>query len=133
MRAGIAVAAALFLVAALAFACGDGNGPPSPADEATQPANGETESTPDGNGGPPSLFDEIRDDFAGRLTAIGANIGFVPDDVRADLLDRCHALAEHASEDAVQRVCSGVERAMDTGDFGLIDLVLEQLEALEGG
>lgn len=130
----LATLVVLMLVAASALACGDddGNSPSRPTTNGTQPANGEQGSPTNADGEPPTAFEEARGDFAASLEAIGSNIGAVPEDVRADLLDRCNALAEYADGDDVESICSAVERAMDSGDFGLVDLVLEQLRELEG-
>ena len=102
------------LVLAAAFACGDGTGD-------------------GGNGGTPQgpSFEELRQDLLTQLDSIGANIGAVPDDIRNQILGQCRALDEFADDDEVDALCTAMQRAMDRGDPGLIDLVLENLATLE--
>ena len=124
MHRAIALLAAALLVATLAAACGDGGS------NGTTPSG--TASPSDGTSTNPGDFERARDAFAQQLGAIGANIGAVPDDVRAQLLGQCRALGDFADPGEVGQLCDEVQRAMDTSDPGLIDLVLNQLAQLQG-
>jgi hypothetical protein len=140
---------ALVLVAGLAgaafLACGGGDGGDAgdsatntpqrtTAPTATEPATATSTIEPAAT---PTLyavgetFLELRDGLAEALDSIGANIGAVPPDIRADLVARCQRLARFAAEDEVNVICDAIERAMDRGDPGLIELVLENLVTLE--
>lgn len=101
----------LLLAAALASACG----------------GGATPSAPDDGG---ASFEELRDTLRDRLDAIGVNIGAVPDDVRDQILAECRKLEQFVDEERVQGICGAIEQAIQQGDPGLIDLVLEELAAL---
>jgi hypothetical protein len=105
----------------------DANGAGTPAVSGTTTANGEAPE----EDGTPTAFENARDSFAARIQAMGPNIGAVPDDIRADLLLQCEALSEYADDGAVSDICGAVERAIDTGDFGLVDLILIDLDELE--
>ena len=120
-RSALALAAVLALAAA--FACGDGTGDGGNG-------NGPSGGTPDANGSGPS-FEELRQDLLTQLDGIGANIGAVPDDIRNQILGQCRALDEFADDDEVDALCTAMQRAMDRGDPGLIELVLENLATLE--
>ncbi len=85
----------------------------------------------DSPNGPNAIeFELARDALYQELDNYGANIGFLPDDVRDDLLASCHALDELAASDDVDEICTAIERAIADGDPGLIDLVLNELAAL---
>jgi hypothetical protein len=92
-----------------------------------------------GNGnGPTSIpnggsFVEARDALANRLAAMGPSIAELPQDVRDDLLSDCEALARYADEDEVEEICAALSRAIDRGDTGTVDIVVNQLRQLEEG
>lgn len=99
---------------AIFAACSDGGGS-GPGPDATETA---------------AAFETARDGLRDDLEAYGANIGSLPDDLRAALLNKCRELEAYASQDAVDDICSAVQRAIDDADPGLIDLVLNELSAL---
>ena len=80
--------------------------------------------------GTPTEFELARDALSDEPNRYGANIGALPDDVRDDLLASCRALDEFAASDAVDEICTAIERAIADGDPGLIELVLNELAAL---
>ena len=84
-------------------------------------------ATADGAAATPTPFEALRDAFIDDLTGIGVNIGAVPEDVREALLATCEELSAFTD---VEAVCGAVARAMDSGDSGLIDLVLDELAEL---
>jgi hypothetical protein len=136
MRRTLALACVLFGLTA-GLACDDSGAGSGPANDngnaEVPPGDGETAidgETPAADVSP-TAFEEARDSFAARVQAIGPNIGSVPDDIRGDLLTQCEALGEYADGGDVDDICSAVERAMNTGDFGLIDLILLDLAGLE--
>ncbi len=92
-------------------------------------SNGDTTPNPDGTDAP-AAFETARADLQADLEGYGENIGSLPNDIREDLLASCRELASYASDDAVDDICSAVERAIDNADPGLIDLVLNELDAL---
>lgn len=133
MSARLAIAAALFLGALLAFGCADGdaNGDRGNGDAGT-PAG---QASPGPNvtpldGGAPAGFEAERDALADRLDSIGVSIEFVPDDVREQLLSSCDALADYADEDEVNQICGVVEDALDNADPDLLELAVEELRQL---
>ena len=87
-------------------------------------------ATADGAAATPTAFEALRDELADDLEAIGVNIGAVPEDVREALLARCQELSAFADADLIEAICGAVARAMDSGDSGLIDLVLDELAEL---
>ncbi len=129
---GVAIIA---LIAALVAACGGGDGNSGanggPATATPPTGIGSPTFSSDGGVTTPTSFEEARDGLAAQLDAIGANIGAVPDDVREQILSLCRALGDFADRDEVDEVCQAIERAIDTDDPGLIDLVLNQLARLE--
>jgi hypothetical protein len=116
---------------ALSFACG-GNGA---GDGATPPA-----ATATGNGAPtrpptgqtPGSFEQARQSLIARLQDYSATIGALPDDLLAELLAQCDALAQ-ASDDAAgaQEICADIERAARVGDPGLVDRAIDRLGQLQ--
>lgn len=80
--------------------------------------------------GTPTRFEALRDGLRGQLEAIGDNIGTVPDDIRDQLLARCHELEEFVAPEVIADICGAIEQAIDGGDPGLIDLVLARLAEL---
>lgn len=103
----------------LAAACGGGasgpedEGTPSPTVEGTSVRSGATAA------------------LIARLDSIGVSIGAVPDDVRVDLLDQCRALEAVADRDRVDEICRGINEAIQQGDPGKMELVLNRLAELE--
>ena len=81
--------------------------------------------------GTPYSFAEFRDQFVSRLDAIGPNIGYVPPDVRQELLAQCREIALYVRQDAVTPLCDAISRAMDENDPDLLDVTIRQLQALE--
>ena len=105
---------ATLAAAAIIAACGgSGDGGPSP--NATDTA---------------AALETARAGLRSDLENYGANIGSLPDDIRADLLASCWELQSYAADDAVDDICSAVERAIDNADPGLIALILNELNAL---
>lgn len=123
----------LMLTVGLASACGGGNG----ADDGESPTGAilnRTESpapTVDGAESTPTGFEALRDALRDRLDTIGVNIAAVPDDVRDQILASCRELEAFVERDRIERACEAIEQAIEGGDPGLIDLVLEQLAELE--
>ena len=105
-RAGLAVLV-LIALGAIGAACGDSNG--------TDP-----NST--------ANFEQLRTSLRDRLDRVGANIGFVPDDVLEEMLNTCHELERFVNEDRIN--CDAIRRARDTSDPGLVDQIVVQLEQL---
>lgn len=103
---------------------GSPSGTEAPAGEQTPGANGAAATA---DGATPTAFEALRDAFIDDLAGIGVNIGAVPEDVREALLATCEELSAFAD---VEAVCGAVARAMDSGDSGLIDLVLDELAEL---
>ena len=103
---------------------GSPSGTEAPAGEQTPGANGAAATV---DGATPTAFEALRDAFIDDLAGIGVNIGAVPEDVREALLATCEELSAFAD---VEAVCGAVARAMDSGDSGLIDLVLDELAEL---
>lgn len=108
--------ALLTLTAALVIGCGGGGG-------------GGSDGGP--TKGSPEDFARDRDALMGELDAIGANIGAVPDDIREHLLRLCQDLEQYVDPEELETVCSAIDRAIEENDPGLIDLVLNELAALE--
>lgn len=108
------VIVALASVAAIVAACG-GGGDGGPGPNATDTA---------------AAFETARADLRADLEGYGENIGSLPADIREDLLAACRELDSYISKDEVDDICSAVERAIDDDDPGLIDLVLNELDAL---
>jgi hypothetical protein len=132
--------AGALVAAAAALACGgDGDGTGANAGgnggspNGTPPAATATSLLPGGNtdAPTPSSLDEARDELTAQLDAIGVNIGAVPDDIRADLLEDCGALTQFADEDEVEGICRAIEEAIDANDPGQIDRILSRIEDLE--
>lgn len=119
-----AIAAVLVVAVSLAVACDDGGNGRNGDGGATATPGAETPATP-------STFDDLRGALLERLDAFGVNIGAVPPDVRAQILGLCRQLEQFVDEDTVDELCGAVERAMEQNDPGLIDLVIEDLAALE--
>jgi hypothetical protein len=128
---------------ATAVACGGGGrgdhaatatAPPSDGATATAPsAEVPTATSPPDSNGSPSEFETLRDALVDELDRIGVNIGAVPPDVRARIIGNCRALGQFADEAEVEDLCDAVQQAMDRGDPGLIDLILEDLAELSPG
>jgi hypothetical protein len=119
---------ALLLLAAAAVACG-GSG-----DTANGDPDGETASpvvTLIATEGPLTTFEALRDDLLARLDAIGVNIGIVPDDIGEQLVSSCLALEAFVESERVAEICASIGDAIERGDPGLIDLVMERLADLE--
>jgi hypothetical protein len=120
-------AIALLLLAA-AVACG-GSG-----DTAGGDPDGETASpvvTLIATEDPPTTFEAVRDDLLARLDAIGVNIGIVPDDIGEELVRSCLELEAFVEGERVAEICASITAAIERGDPGLIDLVMERLADLE--
>ena len=127
MRCWLAVVVAA--VALTLVACGGGN---SPAGSSSPTSVGTSAGLPTpGFRSTPSNFDEAVAAVRGRLDVIGVNIGSVPPDVRKQVLAQCRDLARFADQKKVNDLCSAVERAMNTGDFGTLDQVIAQLGQLK--
>ncbi|MCH8949334.1 MAG: hypothetical protein IIB87_03025 [Chloroflexi bacterium] len=93
--------------------------------------NGDSDAPNGGNDGPDAIeFELARDALYQELDSYGANIGFLPDDIRDDLLASCRALDEFAAGDDVDEICTAIEQAIADGDPGLIELVLNELAVL---
>ena len=105
-----------------ATAAGSPEATDGPASEETPGANGAAAT--------PTAFEALRDGLIDDLAGIGVNIGAVPEDVREALLARCEELSAFADGDRVEAICGAVARAMDSGDSGLIDLILDELAEL---
>lgn len=131
MTMRLAVTTALLLAAALAFACGD-SGTNGSSNDRT-PAQGQTpgEVTQVNPDDQPTDFASLRDGLIDRLDAIGVSVGFVPDDVRDDLIDTCHDLDLFADSDRVDEICGAIGNAIEGADPGLIDVVISELRDLE--
>ena len=115
--------AAPVVLAALLLGCnGDDDSPSATGTQAPL-------TTENGNA-TPTEFELARDAFYQDLDSYGANIGVLPDDIRDDLLASCRALEEFAAGDAVDDICTAIERAIADGDPGLIEIVLNELAAL---
>ena len=133
------VIALLLLVAAVA--CGGGGDTGDGAD-ADPPVVDGTDGDPTGETAspvvtlivtevPPTTFEALRDDMLAQLDAIGVNIGFVPDDIGEQLVSSCLELEAFVEGEAVAEICAGIGDAIERGDPGLIDLVMERLADLE--
>jgi hypothetical protein len=130
--ARLLLAVALASCAVLAFACGDDGSD----DDETPATAGSPQPTATGGSGneTPGSFEEARDDLVARLQDYSATIGSLPDDVLADLLADCEALAAQSDdEDAALEICDEIEQAANTGDPGLVDRAIDGLSELEGG
>lgn len=134
------IIALLMLTAGLASACDGGNGAAGEGNSVgdSEDVNGavptKTESpaaTAEAVQGTPTSFEALRDTLRDRLDAIGVNIGAVPDDVHDQILGWCHELESLAQQEVVADICEAIEDAIEQGDPGLIDLVLDQLAELE--
>jgi hypothetical protein len=123
---------ALVSCAALTLACSDDG-----SDASETPATaGSPQPTATGGSGneTPGSFEEARDDLVARLEDYSATIGSLPDDVLADLLADCEAVAQQSDdEEAALGICDNIERAASTGDPGLVDRAIDELADLEGG
>ena len=80
---------------------------------------------------PLTTFEALRDDLLARLDAIGVNIGVVPDDIGEELVSSCLALEPFVEGERVAEICASITAAIEGGDPGLIDLVMERLAELE--
>ena len=135
---------ALLLLAA-AVACGgsgdtagvngaDGDPTGAGVDGTASDPNGETASpvvTLIATEDPPTTFEGQRDHLLARLDSIGVNIGIVPDDIGEQLVTSCLQLEAHVEDGPVADICASIGDAIERGDPGLIDLVMEQLADLE--
>ncbi len=144
MKGYLWVAVLLVLAAGVAACGGDNGANDSGAAEVTQPTASATDvaapfasvspaATAEGVAGTPTRFEALRDGLRDRLEAIGDNITVVPDDVRNEILASCRELEEFVEREFVSDVCGAIERAIERGDPGLIDLVLDRLAELTGG
>lgn len=120
MRLG-AIAVCFAVVAFISLGCGMGS---SGGGDKTPNA------LPTNDKGTPLSFAEARDAFVQRLDAIGPNIGSVPPDVQQQIMQQCSLLTHYAGQGGIDEICRAVQRAVDRGDPGLIDLVLRDLRAL---
>ncbi len=132
------IIALLMLTAGLAGACGGGNGaggngatPGRTASPAPTEDGAGSTPTQDGAESTPTNFEALRDALRNQLDAIGVNIGAVPDDVRDQILASCRELEAFVEGERVEEICGAIEQAIERGDPGLIDLVLNQLAELE--
>ena len=132
------VIALLLLVAAVA--CGGGGDTGDGADGAPPVVDG-TDGDPTGENAspvvtliatevPPTTFEALRDDMLAQLDAIGVNIGFVPEDIGEQLVSSCLELEAFVEGESVAEICAGIGDAIERGDPGLIDLVMERLAEL---
>ena len=127
MKRRLTLAIALLLLAA-AVACG-GSG-----DTANGDPDGDTPSpvvTLIATDDPPTTFEAVRADLLAKLDAIGVNIGFVPDDIGEQLVNSCLQLEAFVEGERVTEICASIGDAIERGDPGLIDLVMERLADLE--
>jgi len=111
MRAALAVLM-LITLGAIGASCSGGGGNSM---DATSTAN----------------FEQLRDSLRDRLDSVGANIGFVPDDILEQMINDCHELGTFVDEDRISNLCDAIRRARDTNDPGLVDQIVVQLEQLE--
>ena len=127
--------ASLLLSSAVAACGGEDNNRAPPATGSGQtPQAGTTSEVPDATEeaeATPTEFEALRDSLANRLDAIGASIGDTPNDIRGQLLESCLGLGEFVDPDRVEPVCQDIEDAIERGDPGKIDLVLDHLADLE--
>lgn len=131
---------AVALIATLALGCDDGNDSKT-SGKAPTDTSAEQTAAPAASASPDALataeatqsrsFEELRSDLRQELSDIGVNIGSVPPDIRAHLLALCGGLELFADEDDVGEICTAIDQAIDNGDYGLIDLILDKLDALE--
>ena len=135
------VIALLLLVAAVACGGGGDTGEGGGADGDPPVVDG-TDGDPRGENAspvvtlivtevPPTGFEALRDDMLAQLDAIGVNIGFVPDDIGEQLVSSCLELEAFVEGEAVAEICASITAAIERGDPGLIDLVMERLADLE--
>ena len=126
---------ALLLLAA-AIACG-GSGDTAEIDGADGDPTGQPGETASpvvtliATEDPPTTFAELRDDLLARLDAIGVNIGIVPDDIGEQLVSSCLELQGFVDGERVAEICASIGDAIERGDPGLIELVMERLADLE--
>lgn len=131
MKRYLAGTGALLLTAVIALSCGDdgGSGSALDGDDASgTPGSGVATVASDEE---PTDFTSLRDDLIERLDSIGVSIGFAPDEVRDQLLESCHDLELFADAGRVGDICDALDDAIERGDPGLIDLILDELRKLE--
>ena len=126
MKRRLTLAIALLLLAAAAVACGgSGTGDDDPPETASPVVT--LIATEDS----PTTFEAARDDILAKLDAIGVNIGIVPDDIGEQLVSSCLALEAFVQGERVAEICASITDAIERGDPGLIDLVMERIADLE--
>lgn len=124
------------LLLAAAIACG-GSGDTAAIDGADREPTGELGETASPvvtlipTEDPPTTFGAMRDDLLARLDAIGVNIGVVPDDIGELLVSSCLELEAFVEGERVAEICASIGDAIEQGDPGLIDLVMERLADLD--
>ncbi len=131
------LAAPLLLAAVIGGSCGDDAGSQGSDSGPGGVVNGEptatvaspVETVPSET--TPTSLEALRDPLRERLDGIGINIGDVPEDVGEQLLNSCRQLNAFADGEAVTEICDTLELAIEQGDPGLIDTVLDQLAELE--
>ena len=123
MKRRLTLAIALLLLAAAAVACG-GRGDPTGGTVSPVVTLIATEDSP-------TTFEAARDDILAKLDAIGVNIGIVPDDIGEQLVRSCLALEAFVQGERVAEICASITDAIERGDPGLIDLVMERIADLE--
>ncbi len=127
MKRSLSLPIALLALAIALAACAGGDG-----GEAVNGVDGEQPSTTPGEpDDEPTAFDALRDELRDRLMAIGASIGSTPNDVREGLIESCLDLAEYVDMERVEPICRDIEDAIDAGDPGKIERILDHLAALE--
>lgn len=125
MKRRLTLAIALLLLAVAAIACG-GSGDTANGGETVSPVV--TFIATDDS---PTTFEAARDDILAKLDAIGVNIGIVPDDIGEQLVRSCLALEAFVQGERVAEICASITDAIERGDPGLIDLVMERIADLE--
>jgi hypothetical protein len=120
------------LLAGSVVGCGGGGTNGSGSGTATSVSATEPQVTAtDGAESTPTEFEMMRDELSDQLDAIGANIGAVPDDVRDQMLASCHELEQFVDGERVGELCDAIQRAIETDDPGLVDLIVKQFAELE--
>ena len=127
MKRRLTLAIALLLLAVAAIACG-GSGDTSTGDP---PETASPVVTLIATEDSPTTFEAARDDILAKLDAIGVNIGIVPDDIGEQLVRSCLALEAFVQGERVAEICASITDAIERGDPGLIDLVMERIADLE--